>query len=208
MAVGVFPAFKLGVLFLKQISKPIAKLLVSQAKNHPVFRTYFIIPPAQFYHWAEVKAKMYVMNLGKPTKVAKLNEQMAIELGANLMGEVIIFTVAGGCLFFEYNRQSVKEAKKEADRQAQVQKFTDDIQTLHESSQEQEKQIKYLTTVVEELAKNPKQKINLEKLKPVELVPSSDLNSPDDLSRKSPDDKSVVHRALDYYEKDVKGTRS
>ncbi|XP_044599098.1 putative OPA3-like protein CG13603, partial [Cotesia glomerata] len=158
--------------------------------------------------WAEVKAKMYVMNLGKPTKVAKLNEQMAIELGANLMGEVIIFTVAGGCLFFEYNRQSVKEAKKEADRQAQVQKFTDDIQTLHESSQEQEKQIKYLTTVVEELAKNPKQKINLEKLKPVELVPSSDLNSPDDLSRKSPDDKSVVHRALDYYEKDVKGTRS
>lgn len=47
MAVGVFPALKLGVLFLKQISKPLAKMLVSQAKNHPVFRTYFIIPPAQ-----------------------------------------------------------------------------------------------------------------------------------------------------------------
>lgn len=47
MVVGVFPALKLGVLFIKQISKPIAKLLVTQAKNHPVFRTYFIIPPAQ-----------------------------------------------------------------------------------------------------------------------------------------------------------------
>ncbi|CAK9813552.1 Putative OPA3-like protein CG13603 [Anthophora quadrimaculata] len=58
MVVGVFPALKLGVLFVKQISKPLAKFLVNQAKNHPVFRTYFIIPPAQFYHWAEVKAKI------------------------------------------------------------------------------------------------------------------------------------------------------
>lgn len=47
MVVGVFPALKLGVLFVKQISKPLAKFLVNQAKNHPVFRTYFIIPPAQ-----------------------------------------------------------------------------------------------------------------------------------------------------------------
>lgn len=47
MAVGVFPAFKLGVLFVKQISKPLAKFLVSQAKAHPLFRTYVIIPPAQ-----------------------------------------------------------------------------------------------------------------------------------------------------------------
>lgn len=47
MAVGVFPALKLGVLFIKQISKPLAKMLVTQAKNHAVFRTYFIIPPAQ-----------------------------------------------------------------------------------------------------------------------------------------------------------------
>lgn len=47
MAVGVFPALKLGVLFVKQISKPLAKFLVTQAKNHPLFRTYVIIPPAQ-----------------------------------------------------------------------------------------------------------------------------------------------------------------
>ena len=47
MVVGVFPALKLGVLFIKQISKPLAQIIVNQAKNHPVFRTYFIIPPAQ-----------------------------------------------------------------------------------------------------------------------------------------------------------------
>lgn len=47
MPVGVFPVLKLSVLFVKQISKPLAKFLVNQAKNHPFFRTYIIIPPAQ-----------------------------------------------------------------------------------------------------------------------------------------------------------------
>ncbi|XP_051161098.1 putative OPA3-like protein CG13603 [Leptopilina boulardi] len=156
MVVGVFPALKLGVLFIKQISKPIAKLLVQQAKNHPVFRTYFIIPPAQFYHWAEVKAKMYVMNLGKPTKVAKLNEAMAIELGANLVGEMFIFSVAGGCLILEYNRQVAKETKKEEIRQQQLQKFTDDIQSLYETSKQQEAEINYLNKTIVDMAKKTK----------------------------------------------------
>lgn len=44
---AAFPAFKLGVLLFKQLSKPLAKVIVSQAKQHPFFRTYFIIPPAQ-----------------------------------------------------------------------------------------------------------------------------------------------------------------
>lgn len=38
MAVGLFPVAKLGVLFIKQISKPIANLIKTRAKNHPVFR--------------------------------------------------------------------------------------------------------------------------------------------------------------------------
>ncbi|XP_014214602.1 putative OPA3-like protein CG13603 [Copidosoma floridanum] len=159
MVVGVFPVVKLGVLFIKQISKPLAQVIVNQAKNHPVFRRYFIIPPAQFYHWAEVKAKMYIMNLGKPTKVAKLNEQMAIELGASLMGEVIIFSLAGGCIVLEYNRQVAKEAKKEELRKMQLQKFTDDIQVLYETTNKQEAQIKYLKSSLEEVAKKTKTKL-------------------------------------------------
>ncbi|XP_015124534.1 optic atrophy 3 protein homolog [Diachasma alloeum] len=223
MAVGVFPALKLGVLFMKQISKPLAKVIVTNAKNHPVFRNYFIIPPAQFYHWAEVKAKMYLMNLGKPTKVAKLNEQMAIELGASLMGEVIIFTVAGGCLILEYNRQVAKEARKEADRQAQLQKFADDISNLHHASQQQAKQLEYLTNVIEEMARKTKHRINLDQLKSVGIssVPGDSCEFPNEHSRDSisdnsnknnnnhnvnnNDDKSVINRAIVYYENDVKG---
>ncbi|XP_033218039.1 putative OPA3-like protein CG13603 [Belonocnema kinseyi] len=208
MVVGVFPALKLGVLFIKQISKPLAKMLVTQAKNHHVFRTYFIIPPAQFYHWAEVKAKMYVMNLGKPTKVAKLNEAMAIELGANLVGEIIIFTVAGGCLILEYNRQATKEAKKEEIRQMQLEKFTADIQALFETTQVQEAEIKYLNNVVTDMAKKNKVKLP-EKIVPVPAKNQVETNNNLTMSQLSEKEReaeterqSIVHRAIASFKKE------
>lgn len=104
MVVGAFPAAKLGVLAMKQISKPIAALLKERAKNSPFFRKYVCMPPAQFYNWMEVKTKMWAMNLGKPTNVPVLNEAMAIELGANLLGEIVIFTIGAGLLLLEYQR--------------------------------------------------------------------------------------------------------
>lgn len=201
MAIGVFPALKLGVLFVKQISKPLAKFIVNQAKNHPVFRTYFIIPPAQFYHWAEVKSKMYLMNLGKPTKVAKLNENMAIELGASLMGEVIIFSVAGGCLILEYNRQVAKEAKKEEARLQQIQKFTNDIDQLNTLTSQQELEITYLRTAVENLAHHTRHK----------LPPRSQTDDNANVNTEPDNNKrgiSVVERALEYYKNDVKDKHS
>ncbi|XP_625038.2 optic atrophy 3 protein homolog [Apis mellifera] len=207
MVVGVFPALKLGVLFVKQISKPLAKFLVNQAKNHPVFRTYFIIPPAQFYHWAEVKAKMYLMNLGKPTKVAKLNETMAIELGANLMGEVIIFSVAGACLILEYNRQVTKESKKEEARLQQIQTFTNNIKNLNQITSQQESEIEYLQEVIKELAKHTK----------YELIIKSKTKEPNKEMQQfnvdrnqntnvNPNNKksSIIERAILYYENNVK----
>ncbi|KYN37455.1 hypothetical protein ALC56_08168 [Trachymyrmex septentrionalis] len=216
MPVGVFPALKLGVLFVKQISKPLAKFLVSQAKSHSIFRTYFIIPPAQFYHWAEVKTKMYIMNLGKPTKVAKLNEAMAIELGASLIGELIIFSVAGACVILEYNRQVTKEAKKEEIRQMQIQKFTDDIQELHNVSLQQEAQIHYLQSAIHELAKHTKHKLPELVSRPIN---NSNNNLEDDMRKNCKNSKnsteantgsentSLIERAIVYYNKELKGDK-
>ncbi|XP_029154840.1 putative OPA3-like protein CG13603 [Nylanderia fulva] len=207
MPVGVFPALKLGVLFVKQISKPLAKFLVNQAKSHPIFRTYFIIPPAQFYHWAEVKAKMYIMNLGKPTKVAKLNETMAIELGASLMGELIIFGVAGGCVILEYNRQVTKEAKKEEVRQMQIQKFTDDIQALYDTTLQQEARIHYLQNAIRDLAKHTRHKLP-EPVSPQEISNSLEDNTKKNSNKNSKstteastesENRSMIERAIVYY---------
>ncbi|XP_066598274.1 optic atrophy 3 protein homolog [Prorops nasuta] len=207
MVVGVFPVFKLGVLFVKQISKPLANFLVTHAKNHPVFRTYVIIPPAQFYHWAEVKAKMYIMNLGKPTKVAKLNETMAIELGANLLGEIIIFSLAGGCLMFEYNRQTSKEAKKEEARLANLQEIQDNIQTLQNQYLTQAAEIRYLVSSLQELAKISNYKLPPYPIEKDQAEASSSSNSTTQSDTADSDKTSVVHRAINYYKNDVKGDK-
>lgn len=56
------------------------------------------------YNWVEVKFKMWNMNLGTAINVPKLNDAMAIELGANLLGEIVIFVIASTLLIAEYVR--------------------------------------------------------------------------------------------------------
>lgn len=55
-----------------------------------------------------MKTKMWILNLGKPVNIPVLNEAMAIELGANLLGEAVIFVIASGILINEYNRYNIK----------------------------------------------------------------------------------------------------
>lgn len=130
MVVGAFPAVKLAVLAFKQLSKPIANVIKERAKSHPFFRKHICMPPAQckheqkyytidyeiiwflfefvflatVYNWVEVNTRMWVMNLGKPVKIVPLNETSAIELGANLLGETIIYSIGAALLIFEYKR--------------------------------------------------------------------------------------------------------
>ncbi|XP_019541286.1 putative OPA3-like protein CG13603 isoform X2 [Aedes albopictus] len=151
MVVGAFPAAKLGVLAMKQISKPIATLLKERAKNSPFFRKYVCMPPAQFYNWMEVKTKMWAMNLGKPTNVPVLNEAMAIELGANLLGEIVIFTIGAGLLLLEYQRQVRKEATKEEMVIQEKLELQATINELIFQVQRQDTQIREMARVVADL---------------------------------------------------------
>lgn len=151
MVVGAFPAAKLGVLAMKQISKPIANLLKERAKNSPFFRKYVCMPPAQFYNWMEVKTKMWAMNLGKPTTVPVLNEAMAIDLGANLLGEIVIFTIGAGLLLLEYQRQVRKEANKEDMAIQEKLELQATINELIFQVQRQDSQIREMARVVADL---------------------------------------------------------
>jgi len=118
MVVGTFPLFKLGVLLIRQISKPIAGYIKEGAKRSVIFRNYICLPTAQIYHWSETRWKLFVMGFGKPMKVTPLKEEVAIEVGADILSEVFIFGTAAGLLTVEYVRQSNKAARKEeAERQ-------------------------------------------------------------------------------------------
>lgn len=103
------------------------------------------MPPAQFYNWCEVNFKMYLLNLGKPVEVPKLNENQAIELGANILGEGIIFVIAAAILVAEYIRQTNKEAVKEEAKLAEMRRICTAIDDLFFEGQKNSTEIKELT---------------------------------------------------------------
>ncbi|XP_055313069.1 putative OPA3-like protein CG13603 [Sitodiplosis mosellana] len=151
MVVGAFPAVKLAVLAFKQLSKPIANVMKERAKSHPFFRKYICMPPAQFYNWMEVKTRMWVLNLGKPVKIPELNETQAIELGANLLGETIIYSIGAGLLIFEYKRQSAKEYAREDQILEEKRELQWTLQELALNIERQDAQIRHLQRTVAEL---------------------------------------------------------
>lgn len=148
MVVGAFPIAKLGALLIRQISKPIANVCKERAKNNPFFRTYVCMPPAQFYNWCEVKAKMWILNLGKPVNIPVLSQEMAIDLGANLLGETLIFSIGAGILLIEYNRQSKKEAAKESKREEEMKHIMSTITDLYFTVQQQQTQLKEMERII------------------------------------------------------------
>lgn len=145
MVVAAFPIAKLAALAFRQLSKPLANRIKQGAKTSHFFRTYVCMPPAQIYHWVEVNVKMRILNLGKPTDVPKLNEAMAIELGAELLGEMIIFGSAAATLIAEYMRQARNERLRENAKEEKQICLECDLKDLRLRVEQQEAQIKHLT---------------------------------------------------------------
>lgn len=64
------------------------------------------------YHWIEMRTKMRIMGF-RGSIIKPLNEDAAAELGAELLGEAVIFFVGGGCMLLEYSRQAANSRRKE-----------------------------------------------------------------------------------------------
>lgn len=94
---------------------------------------------------------MWALNLGKPTAVPKLTEAMAIDLGANLLGEVIIFIVGAGVLVLEYNRQSSKEQLKEQMMLQEKAELQAMLNELAFQAERQDTQIRELMRVIADM---------------------------------------------------------
>ncbi|XP_045776159.1 optic atrophy 3 protein homolog [Maniola jurtina] len=215
MVVGAFPIAKLSVLLIKQISKPIANVCKERAKNNPFFRTYVCMPPAQFYNWCEVKAKMWILNLGKPVNIPVLSQEMAIELGANLLGESVIFVIGAGLLIVEYNRQSKKEAAKEAKREEEMKHITGTITDLYFTVQQQQTQLREMERMIhtiggKKLPSNPPPSSAPSGPTPPPTPPAAkpqNINHIMDYSRTTSltpyPDKGVILQSLNYIQMDV-----
>lgn len=94
---------------------------------------------------------MWVLNLGQPVKVPPLSETMAIELGANLLGECVIFSLGAAALVFEYLRQSKKDAKKEELLQQEKRELIHTLNDFALQLERQDAQLREMSRVVADL---------------------------------------------------------
>ncbi|GFO50515.1 optic atrophy 3 protein homolog [Plakobranchus ocellatus] len=139
-----FPLIKLGYLAIRQISKPIANYIKRQAKSSPFIRTWICMPPAQLYHWWEVNIHLRMMGLGKAKNVEKLTDKEAIELGGEMLGEFIIFSVAAVILVLEYQRGARREAAKEEKLDKELSGLKTKVEEMKTVSDIQKSQIRDL----------------------------------------------------------------
>lgn len=141
MVVTAFPAFKLLGLAFRQVSRPVANSIKNYAKSSPYFRSNVCIPTGQCYHFVEMKTKIWILSLGKPTSYPKLTDDRATELGANLLGEIIVFVIGSSILILEYVRFN---KNKQESLQNEKDILFNMIADLQKRIDEQEEEIKFL----------------------------------------------------------------
>ncbi|XP_037953143.1 putative OPA3-like protein CG13603 [Teleopsis dalmanni] len=211
MVIGAFPAAKLGILAIKQISKPVANVIKANAKQSPTFRKYICMPPAQFYNWVEVKTKMWALNLGRPVTVPPLNEAMAIELGANLLGEFIIFAIGAGLLILEYARQSKNEYKKQETQKQDRAALVTQLSEMGFRLERQDAQIRELTRALADVDSRSIFKWHKEAIPEYKTF---DPNTPDQTSRVTKNFQGLYNpaegnlfKSLNFLETQIFGNR-
>ncbi|KAF9120321.1 hypothetical protein BGW39_011509 [Mortierella sp. 14UC] len=108
-------AVKLGFLAIRTIAKPIANSIKSYSAKHPKFRD-ACISVAQFSHKTEMQLKMKFLGY-KVESIRPLNDARAVEMGANFLGEAIIFGVAGSLIILENarTRMNARDRKNHVD---------------------------------------------------------------------------------------------
>lgn len=77
-----------------------------------------------------MRAKMRIMGF-RGAAIKPLNEEAAAELGAELLGEAIVFGVGGLCIFLEYSRQAANSKKKEGELGSALQSLQEQVAELN-----------------------------------------------------------------------------
>lgn len=85
----------------------------------------------------------------KDAQVAQLTEEEEVELGANLLGEVILFSILSVILYFEINRQGDIKANKEKMKADEIQNMVDAISDIMEEVNDLKRSLKKLERKME-----------------------------------------------------------
>jgi optic atrophy 3 protein len=145
------PLVKLGYLLIRTIAKPVSGGIKNYAKNHPKFRK-ICISVAQGYHKLEVrlrrglisKKKIASLDTGESVLIKKpepeikpLDPNMAIETGANFIGESIVFIVAGILLIADQINSKTKENARREAIEIRLRKIEENLYELEKKAENQ-----------------------------------------------------------------------
>ncbi|CAG8614011.1 5249_t:CDS:2 [Paraglomus brasilianum] len=112
---------KLATLLVRTLAKPIANSIKEYSKNHRRFRE-ACISFAQATHRLEMKLKMNLLGQ-KSAPIRPLKDAKAVEMGANFVGETIVFGVASGLIIWEQRRSY----KSNRDKYEECMKSTEEL---------------------------------------------------------------------------------
>ncbi|NXR94411.1 OPA3 protein, partial [Hypocryptadius cinnamomeus] len=78
-----------------------------------------------------MRTKMRLLGF-RGAQVKPLNEEAAAELGAELLGEALVFGVGGLCLYLEYLRQAGQSRRREEHLERSLGQLQEGLQRLQE----------------------------------------------------------------------------
>jgi hypothetical protein len=102
--------------------------------------------------------RMRVMGLAGPVEVKPLKEGMAVETGADILGEIFVFSIGAGILAAEYYRSTSKEARREQYQLDQINEINAKLEHFSGSLQIMEDEIKELRSRVDKTENNKSKK--------------------------------------------------
>eukprot|EP00993_Chasmostoma_nieuportense_P005903 NODE_6519_length_527_cov_25.832500_g6354_i0.p1 GENE.NODE_6519_length_527_cov_25.832500_g6354_i0~~NODE_6519_length_527_cov_25.832500_g6354_i0.p1 ORF type:complete len:168 (-),score=32.98 NODE_6519_length_527_cov_25.832500_g6354_i0:23-475(-) len=119
--------FKFVALAIRQITKPVSRLMFTHAANHPHIRGMYVIVGQRYHFW--------MARLQGQAKPLSLSEQTAIQVGTETLVEVTVFLVAAAIIGFDSRRSSIKEKHKQAQLESRLQGLEEALERCEEQMQ-------------------------------------------------------------------------
>ena len=74
--------------------------------------------------------RLRLLNMGKAKDVKPLDPELAVELGAEMLGELLMFSVGAGIIYLEYSRQANNAQAKEDVQNSRLRELEQEVREM------------------------------------------------------------------------------
>ncbi|CAD5232044.1 unnamed protein product [Bursaphelenchus xylophilus] len=105
------PMVQVFMIMARQMSKPVADVVMRYGKSHPFFRDKILVPVGRGLVNLTTRLRMRSLGLGKPDALAPVSETAALEQASELVQQTVIFGYSVGVFaaYHFYSKANEKE---------------------------------------------------------------------------------------------------